>query len=100
MIEEFKQNKVLAAAVLIVGIGGVLAATQTNLINSVIGEGQSDDDSVDAMEAGQAMRAQENLGEESTDDSTDPGDSMNDSLNSTDSMNDSMMENESMSMEQ
>ncbi len=93
MIEELKKNKFLLAVLLVVGIGGVVfAAIQTDLIDSVTGE-EPQDHSGEAMEAGEAMKAQDDLGEESTDsDSMDSGGSMNDSVDSNDSMNDSMSE--------
>jgi hypothetical protein len=91
MIKQLQENKFLVAVLLVVGIGGVLTATQTDLIDSVTGE-EPQDHSGEAMEAGQAMKAQEDLGEESMD--------SGDSMDSEDSMNGSMMENGSTSMEQ
>jgi len=84
MKEAIQENKGILAAVLVIGIAATaFASTQTSLLNSVTGETNSH--SGDAMEAGDAMKAQEDLGSTS-----------GEAMDSEGSMNDSMMDNDSM----
>jgi len=92
MRELFEKNKMAVVTILVIGLAAtIFASTQTDLFNSVTGE--TNDHSGDAMEAGQAMQAQEDLGKESTEEGSMDS---NDFMDANDSMNDSMAENGSM----
>jgi hypothetical protein len=86
MREKVQQNKAVLAAALLIAVGGVtLAATQTDVFSP--GTESPQGQSGVTTGAGDAMRAQEDLGETNSGDAVD------------DSMNDSNTENESSSIE-
>lgn len=92
MRQAVEENKVVIAAVLVIGLLGAVAATQTDIVESVTGS--SGDHSGDAMQAqGDAMKAQGDAMEaegEAMDSNEDAMESSGDAMDSEDSMNDSI----------
>ena len=88
MIEDMKDSKLLSVGLLLVVVGGAaFTVTQTDVLST---SPEVQDSRGDAMEAGQAMRAQEDLGEDST--------GSNESVDNTTTSTNTSTESDDMSM--